>query len=125
MISLSNQSLLRLSGAAGFIHIATDTSFGINTKEVSRTSHVRIKGELRWCQAVEGNEKATLAALEACARTPSIKRVVLTSSRIAVFHAFPGDVHKISGSDTWNDDMYAQAWTMNDDHPAKGIYVCE
>ena len=86
------------------IHLATDASLGTDPDVVAK-----------------GVEKGTVEVLSSAAKTPSIKRVVLTSSNIAIY------AYNQTNPDTtltaWNDEMVKLAYELPSDHPIKAMAV--
>ena len=76
-------------GASGFLHVATDSSFSTDTDKVSHCLALCQSDDIG--QVYNDSVAFTLNALKSAAKTPSVKRVVLTSSRIAVYALKPGE----------------------------------
>lgn len=89
---LADAQLTGSPGCAGFAATASDVSFGSDPNIVV-------------LQAVE----LTKVALEAAAATPSVKRVVQTSSSAAAGYGEPNTVFDLT-TDTWNTAYVEQAW---------------
>lgn len=81
-----------VKGATGFIHMATPVGTGADPNAVIP---MVIKG--------------TIAALEAAAKEPGLKRVVLTSSSGACSAPKPNQEFTID-TNTWNEESVAAAW---------------
>lgn len=64
----------------------------------------------------------TLSVLKTAAATPSVKRVVLTSSSSAAIWPHP-NVESEAGEDTWNTECIEQAATLAADAPGKEWYI--
>jgi len=92
-----------LKGVSGVAHIAGDVSLSLDVNLVIKNT-------------IDGN----LSLLRAAAKIPTIQRVVLTSSRIAIFNPNKGDHHKVD-TKTFNDDIVKLAFDLPEDHPAKGF----
>ncbi|CAM1507574.1 Fc.00g072150.m01.CDS01 [Cosmosporella sp. VM-42] len=92
-------------GVSGFIHVASDVSLGADPQKVITVAVNGIKN-----------------ALEAAAKQPSIKRVVLTSSSSAAY--FPvANKGGVVDKDTWNDEAVAGAWDPNTLEDQKNFMV--
>ncbi|KAE8381963.1 hypothetical protein BDV26DRAFT_278373 [Aspergillus bertholletiae] len=66
--------------------------------------------------------RATQNILEAAAKTPSVKRVVLTSSSTAALTPIPNHRVRVD-ENTWNDDAVKAAWEQNPDDERLGLNV--
>jgi len=87
------------------VHIATDGSFSNEPSVV-----------------INNTVEATLTVLRSAAATPSVKSVVLTSSRIAAYNQESGKTYNIS-VDTWFDEVVPMAWNAPADHPMKALLI--
>lgn len=94
-----------IKGTDGVAHVASNVSFSPKFDEVVG-------------DAVQG----TLNALRAAAKTPSVKRFVLTSSIVAVGSGQNGE-GKILGQKDFNRDSIEKARGLPDDAPQKGGLV--
>ena len=81
-----------MEGCDAVIHIASDTSFGFDPNVV-----------------VTGSVSGVNLALRAAAKTPSVKRFVLTSSSVSVLFPQPG-VDITVDETTWNEEALKIAW---------------
>ena len=102
----ARRTLIYPEGVSGVVHVATDVSFSTDTKVV-----------------IDGAVGGTIAALRASAATPSVKRFVLTSSRIAVYNAEPGQNLHFTAND-WFDAVVPLAWAASADDSNKAMYTC-
>ncbi|KAF2244429.1 dihydroflavonol-4-reductase [Trematosphaeria pertusa] len=95
-----------VKGTAGFVHVASP----LNGEDPNVVIPTAIKGGLN--------------ALKAAAKTPSIKRVVYTSSSIAATFPSPG-VEKIITDESFNDEGTKKGWRHPEDEPMylKGLYL--
>ncbi|KAK3717196.1 hypothetical protein LTR37_005905 [Vermiconidia calcicola] len=81
-----------VKGCDAIIHVATDTSFDPDPHNVVGPTVAGLESILR-----------------SAAKTPSVKRFVLTSSSVADLLPQPGNELTV-GVDDWNDEVYEQAW---------------
>ncbi|KAI2790561.1 Ketoreductase adrE [Penicillium oxalicum] len=89
----------------GIIHVATDVSMSPDANKVITSS-------------VQG----TLAILEAAAKHPRIRRVVITSSQSAAY--LPRADHPgLVTEETWNDAAIEAAWDQNTPAATKPVFV--
>jgi len=94
-----------LHDVSGVVHIAGDVSFNTDFDQV-----------------VQGSIDGILHILNAATKFPSIKRVVLTSSRIAIFHPKKGDNYKVDNN-SYNDAIVKAARETPADNPIKPVLV--
>ncbi|KAF3935146.1 Dihydroflavonol-4-reductase [Dactylellina cionopaga] len=87
------------------VHMATDTSFSPDPNQV-----------------VSKTEAGVLSILRSAAKTPSVKRFVLTSSSSAVLLPQPGK-HITVGVDDWNDEAEKLAWAPPPYKPERAFPV--
>jgi len=90
---------------SGVIHVAGDLSFSRDHDKV-----------------VEGTVTGILDLLRSASKIPSIKRVVLTSSRISVFDANKGDTYKVDNN-AFNERFVKQSRESPADHPFKAVFA--
>ena len=109
-------------GASGFLHVATDSSFSTDTDKVSHCLALCQSDAIG--QVYNDSVAFTLNALKSAAKTPSVKRVVLTSSRIAVYALKSGDNVDIKDSSVYNEEYYDLAWKTPVDDPMKAVFAC-
>ncbi|KAJ6483997.1 hypothetical protein C8R45DRAFT_1075300 [Mycena sanguinolenta] len=95
-----------LEGVAGVLHLATDSSFQISYDIV-----------------VGSVVQATVGIMKAAAEVPSVKSFILTSSRIAIFHADYERPEISPKLDQWGDQFVDMAKGAPDDHPMKAVLV--
>ncbi|KAF7562635.1 hypothetical protein G7046_g1471 [Stylonectria norvegica] len=95
-----------IKGVAGVVHVASDITFRDDPYIVVP---VAVKG--------------VTAALEAAAKTPSVKRFVLTSSSAAAHIPSPNNSHVVVDQNSWNDAMVAAAYDPDTPAAAKGSIV--
>ncbi|KAK3716885.1 hypothetical protein LTR37_006235 [Vermiconidia calcicola] len=81
-----------VKGCDAIIHVATATSFDPDPHNVVGPTVAGVESILR-----------------SAAKTPSVKRFVLTSSSVAALLPQPGNELTV-GVDDWNDEVYEQAW---------------
>lgn len=72
---------------------------------------------------INGLVKSTLNALRAAASTPSIKRVVLTSSYISAAMPQTGQDGSKFDENSWNDQIVEMAKSTPEGHPARGFFI--
>jgi len=72
---------------------------------------------------INGLVKSTLNALRAAAATPSIKRVVLTSSYISAAMPQTGQDGSKFDENSWNDQIVEMAKSAPEGHPARGFFI--
>ncbi|GAA5823840.1 hypothetical protein JCM5353_006375 [Sporobolomyces roseus] len=72
---------------------------------------------------INGLVKSTLNALRAAAATPSIKRVVLTSSYISAAMPQTGQDGSKFDENSWNDQIVEMAKSTPEGHPARGFFI--
>ncbi|KAF1959651.1 dihydroflavonol-4-reductase [Byssothecium circinans] len=96
-----------VKGTSGFIHVASP--LGGEDPKVAIPTAVN----------------AGLNALKASAKTPSIKRVVYTSSSIATTFPVNNGVEKILDQNSYNEEGIAKGWKHPEDEPdyLKGLYI--
>jgi len=92
-----------LNGVSGVIHVAGDMSFSTDIDKVVKSS---VDGIHHLLNAVEKN--------------PTIKRVVLTSSRIAIFNPNKGDNYTVDNN-AYNERVKA-GYELPSDHPDKPLF---
>ncbi|KAK8073591.1 aldehyde reductase [Apiospora phragmitis] len=83
-----------MNGCAGVVHMATDTSFGMSPEQV-----------------IARTVELARAVLEAAAKTPTVRRVVFTSSA-ATLPRLQEPVH-ITPSSWASDDVVRMAWSSS------------
>jgi len=94
-----------LQDVSGVVHVAGDLSFSTDFDQV-----------------VQGSIDGILHILNAATKLPSIKRVVLTSSRIAVFNTKKGDSSTVD-INSYNDAIVKAARETPVDNPIKPLLV--
>jgi len=92
-----------LKGVSGVIHVAGDVSFSSDHNQVIKNS-------------IDG----ILSVLRSASKIPSIKRVVVTSSRIANFNPNKGDNYKVDNH-AFNDAIVKAAHEAAADSPLKPL----
>ncbi|BCR89251.1 uncharacterized protein ACHE_50449A [Aspergillus chevalieri] len=95
-----------LDGVDGVAHLASDLTFGTDPKAV-----------IPWVV------QASLNILEAAAKRPSIKRVVLASSSSATYMLSPDPNGRQIHKDTWNETAVKAAWDERTAEEDKGVAV--
>ncbi|KAL4893272.1 NAD dependent epimerase/dehydratase [Aspergillus ambiguus] len=95
-----------LDGVDGVVHLASDLTFGTDPEAV-----------IPWVI------QATLNILEAAAKRPSIKRMVLVSSSSATYMLDPRPNGRTIHADTWNEEAVRLAWDENMPPEKKGVAV--
>jgi nucleoside-diphosphate-sugar epimerase len=99
--------VLIVAGVQGVIHLATDTSFSPKYDVVISTV-----------------KAMTTTFLDATAKAPNVKSVVMTSSRIAVFVPIFGEDINATVND-WADDLVDRAQTIKQDDPSAPVIICK
>ncbi|KAJ5511331.1 NAD-dependent epimerase/dehydratase [Penicillium expansum] len=94
-----------MDGVSGVAHVASDVTFSSNPEEV-----------VPWVV------RATHNVLEAASRHSNIKRVVLTSSAVAVLIAQPNTEGIVVREDSWNDEAIKQAYNPDTPEYLKGMF---
>ncbi|EKV06512.1 NADPH-dependent methylglyoxal reductase (D-lactaldehyde dehydrogenase, putative) [Penicillium digitatum PHI26] len=94
-----------MDGVSGVAHVASDVTLNSNPEEV-----------VPWVV------RATHNVLEAASRHSDIKRVVLTSSAVAVLFAEPNKEGIVVREDSWNDEAVEQAYNPDTPEHMKGMF---
>jgi len=92
-----------LKGVSGVVHVAGDVSFSPDHDKV-----------------VKQSEDGIISLLKSVSKFPSIKRVVVTSSRIAIFHPSKGANYKVDNN-SYNDAIVKASKEAPADHPQKPV----
>jgi hypothetical protein len=75
-------------------------------------------------KVVNSTKNTTVGLMEAAAKSPNVKAVVLTSTRIAVYHVQYDKDLEVS-IDQFADFFYDLAKEASPDDPLKGVMTCE
>jgi len=92
-----------LKGVSGVINVAGDVSFAADHDKVVKT-----------------NVDGIVGLLQAASKVPTIKRVVITSSRVAIFHPAKGDNYKVDNN-SYNDVIVKLSQEAPADNPLKPL----
>ncbi|KAJ5531745.1 hypothetical protein N7527_005138 [Penicillium freii] len=95
-----------MDGVSGVAHVASDVTFSSNPEEV-----------VPWVL------RATDNLLEAASRHRDIRRVVMTSSAVAVLFPEPNKEGIVVREDSWNDEAIKQAYNPDAPEQMKGLFV--
>ncbi|KAJ5425044.1 hypothetical protein N7465_000114 [Penicillium sp. CMV-2018d] len=95
-----------MDGVSGVAHVASDVTFSSNPEEV-----------VPWVL------RATDNVLEAASRHRDIRRVVMTSSAVAVLFPEANKEGIVVREDSWNDEAIKQAYNPDAPEQMKGLFV--